>query len=149
MDRICNKMILDGIIDNSQNKKPPQMDNEFYGKTYFSKLILTPDYFDSLVDEETFKLFQNFSSSFFDNSKTKSIRGLILDKMIIFFFENALFIKLIFHGKEGIEQLIINFNETLGKKAFNEINLLKIKIINITSLKIGYYISRALMILKN
>ena len=86
MDRICNKMILDGVINNSEDKKPLKMDNEYYGKTYFSKLILTLDYFDSLVDEDTYKLFQSFSSSFFDNTKTKSIRGLILDKMIIFFF---------------------------------------------------------------
>ena len=104
MDRICNKMILDGKIDNSESKKPPQMDNELYGKTYFSKLILTLDYFDSLVDEDTYKLFQKFSSSFFDK-------------------EN--YMKIIFRGKEGIEQLIINFNETLGIKAFNEINLAK------------------------
>ena len=125
MDRICNKMIMDGEINNSEDKKPPQMDNEFYGNTYFSKLILTLDYFDSLVDEDTYQLFQKFSSSFFDNSKTKSIRGLILDKMIILFFEIENFIKLFFRGKEDIEQLIINFNETLGEKAFNEINFAK------------------------
>ena len=125
MDRICNKMIMDGEINNSEDKKPPQMDNEFYGDTYFSKLILTLDYFDSLVDEETYQLFQKFSSSFFDNSKTKSIRGLILDKMIILFFEIENFIKIFFRGKEDIEQFIINFNETLGEKAFNEINFAK------------------------
>ena len=125
IDRICNKMIMDGEINNSEDKKPPQMDNEFYGDTYFSKLILTLDYFDSLVDEETYQLFQKFSSSFFDNSKTKSIRGLILDKMIILFFEIENFIKIFFRGKEDIEQFIINFNETLGEKAFNEINFAK------------------------
>ena len=120
-----DKMIMDGEINNSEDKKPPQMDNEFYGDTYFSKLILTLDYFDSLVDEETYQLFQKFSSSFFDNSKTKSIRGLILDKMIILFFEIENFIKIFFRGKEDIEQFIINFNETLGEKAFNEINFAK------------------------
>ena len=120
-----DKMIMDGEINNSEDKKPPQMDNEFYGDTYFSKLILTLDYFDSLVDEETYQLFQKFSSSFFDNSKTKSIRGLILDKMIILFFELENFIKIFFRGKEDIEQLIINFNETLGEKAFNEVNFAK------------------------
>jgi hypothetical protein len=125
IEYVCNIMILQGIIDNSENKKPPQMSNEFYGKTYFAKLILTPDYFDSLVDKDTYKLFQSFSSSLFDNSNTKSIKGLILDKMIIFFFEKEHFIKIIFRGKEDIEQYIINFNETLGEKAFNEINYAK------------------------
>jgi len=125
MEIICNNIISEGKISNSENNKPPQMDNEFYGRTYFSKLILTPDYFDSLVDEKTYKLFKKFSSSFFDNSNTKSIRGLILDKMIIFFFEKEHYLKFIFRGKEDIEQLIMNFNETLGKKAFKEINLAK------------------------
>ena len=125
MDKICHSMIEEGKIDNSENKKPPKMNNEIYGKTFFSKLILTPDYFDSLVDKKTYKLFKKFSSSFFDHSKTKSIRGLILDKIIIFFFDKENYMKIIFRGKEDIEQLVINFNETLGKKAFNGINLAK------------------------
>ena len=33
--------------------------------------------------------------------------------------------KIIFRGKKDIEQLVINFNETLEKKAFNGINLAK------------------------
>ena len=123
MDRICNKMIVDGKINSSEDKKPPQMINEFCGKTYFSKLILTLDNFDSLVDDNTYKLFQKFSSSFLDNSNTKIIRGLILDKMIIFFCEDKHLMKFIFRGKEGIEQFIINFNNTLGEKAFNDFNL--------------------------
>jgi len=85
MDRACDNMIRKGEIDNSESKKLPQMNKEFYGNTYFSKLILTLDYFDNLVDEKTYKLFKKLSSSSYD-LKAKSIRGLILDKMIIFFF---------------------------------------------------------------
>jgi hypothetical protein len=54
MDKICHIMIEEGNIGNSENKKPPKMDNEQYEKTFFSKLILTPSYFDSLVDKKTY-----------------------------------------------------------------------------------------------
>jgi hypothetical protein len=114
-------MKLTGEIVNSEIKLPP-MNNQSYGKTFFNKLILDRDALDCLVDEKTFNLFTKYS---YDYSKTYKIKGYIFDKIIFFLFENIYIIKILFYKeKEGIIQLIADFNETLNInfKSYNIFN---------------------------
>ena len=58
-------------------------DNYYSYCRFISKIILENEQFEYLIDEKTFKL---FNDSFFSN-KSYLIKGIITDKMIIFFIK--------------------------------------------------------------
>ena len=72
-------MILTEVITNTEINKPPPMNNESFGNNFIHKLELKLEDFDSLVDEETYKLLSKLSI----NEKTICLKGMILDKIII------------------------------------------------------------------
>ena len=107
----CDNMILTEQINNSDYFKPLSMNNESYGKTFMNKLILNLENFESIVDEETYKLFDKFVGSV---NETVNFRGFIFYKMIILLFEELNKIKFFFYGKEKKE--ILKFSKKYAPK---------------------------------
>ena len=124
---ICNNMILMNQITESEEYKPPSMDNESYGNIFIHKLILNLEDFDCLVDEKTFNLFQKLSSDYsffsFEDEKTINFKGILLEKMIILLIKNEKKMKFIFYGGKSnnmnLLQLTADFTQSLGIKPFN------------------------------
>ena len=122
---ICNNMVLMGEINNNEESKPPIMDNESFGNLFIHKLILEKEDFDYLVDEKTYDLFKKISGQ--NASKTISINGFILDKIIALLIKSERKIKFIFfRGKKdnnNLSQITADFNETLNIKPFRQIGI--------------------------
>ena len=124
---ICNNMILMNQITESEEYKPPSMDNESYGNRFIHKLILNLEDFDCLVDEKTFNLFKKLSSDYsffsFADNKTINLKGILLEKMIILLIKNEKKMKFIFYGGKSYNmnllQLTADFTQSLGIKPFN------------------------------
>ena len=117
-----------GEINNNEESKPPIMDNESFGNLFIHKLILEKEDFDYLVDEKTYDLFKKISGQ--NASKTISINGFILDKIIALLIKSERKIKFIFFGgkkdNNNLLQITADFNETLNIKPFRQIGILQI-----------------------
>ena len=117
----CDNMILTGEINNSEKFKPSQIKYNSSGKIFIHKIYYNLEDFDCLVDEKTFDLFQEFSGP--QENEPFSIRGIILDKMIVLLIEDERKMKFIFHGGKNdnisLLQLTADFNKTNNIKPFN------------------------------
>ena len=125
--KICNDMISAKEIKNSEEFKPIEIDNQSYGNIFLHKLIYNLEDFESLVDEDTYKLFKNLSP----NLNSIMIKGMILDKMIILLIEKERKIKFLFHIGKNINsskliQLTADFNETLNIKPFKKLEIINL-----------------------
>ena len=122
LTNMCNNMILTGEIDNNKVINIPKMNNEKSGNIFSHKNFYQLSDFDCLVDEKTFNLFCNLCNCKFRNlsaTKTREIKGKILDKMIYLIFEEQGKIKIFYQGmieeEKGLLQLTLNFNDQKNK----------------------------------
>ena len=83
---ILNTMISTEEINNSENDKPSPIYNGNKVNEFFNKTKTNIELLDGLLDENTYKVFtKNIGIS--DESEKSQIRGIILDKIIIFIFD--------------------------------------------------------------
>ena len=125
---MCNNMIMTGEINDCKDVFIPKMENERCGRLFCNKTIYKLSDFDCLVDENTFNLFSNLSGYDFFNirlTKTKEIKGKILDKMIYLLFKDQNKIKLFYEGQieeeKELIQLTLDFNFIKEGEKFNQL----------------------------
>ena len=108
----CENMVLTGEINNSEENKPIIFfNNGIFCRKFIHKLVLNLNNLDSLVDENTYKLFKSSYKIIGEDKKKESIIiGLLLDKIIALCIRNERKMKLLFTHEQNIIELTADVN---------------------------------------
>ena len=138
--KLCKHLKEEQVIQN-YNLEINDNDNQYSYCRFISKIILESEEFEHLIDEKTFKLFNNEISLF---NKSYLIKGIITDRMIIFFIKEHYMCKIIyireFNGNNELIHLSVDctvmkedkMNQEKSEKNFEEFKkYIKLHVFNI------------------
>ena len=103
---ICQRLLEN---NNIEEFIAPFPSSEKTYKKFIQNNKLTLEDFNSLVDEDTHKLFKKNTFSFFQRN-SDSIKGIILDHLIILFIKEFFMIKFLYIGKVNAELIRLSAN---------------------------------------